>query len=547
MGKKIRFGLNMPGKSNIGSIEELQEYFDLASVMQYYFNGKLERWLQDRGHAGQVEQLSKLDSQQIDFKTNLCKIFGVEYIETKKEAIDPKEIERLVEKRNMLRKITDNESILENANNVAFNQEDLNVLLNGDEKQRIYLCGDSFIIPTQHKNKIYIGINEPDVNVSQITMSDLESRSIKFENVKLNGVIKEDNAQIEKLKSSEKSITDSIYEDKKYEKFLSQAETYEKQKDWKRALVEYEKAAKMGSEIAYKKMGDIYYYHSDDLNNKKTDSFEENIKNAIDCYKKVEDDAEVLCILGILFEKLDDLQEAQNYYKKSAEAGYYDEDYNKDPVYLYAENLFLKLGHLEKIKPWFEKYYDKVKIEHLVNEFISDMKKEPFIHIPVVYGLNQFYYDTSKSSAQNKQLSKIKSEMRRMKESLYSSAECESRILNNKYSFLMCLLTGRTKENHMSREIYNIINNFNWPTENSLLSDWFDKDVSASNVYTDNSLLTFAASLVSDVKYDVRYQFNGDSYLDGLIKSCISEIIYFMKEKTVLMIRELEEEIKKNI
>lgn len=212
MGKKIRFGLNMPGKSNIGSIEELQEYFDLASVMQYYFNGKLERWLQDRGHLGQVEQLSKLDSQQIDFKTNLCKIFGVEYIETKKEAIDQKEIEQLVEKRHILRQFTDNESILENAKNVAFNQDDLNVLLNGDEKQQIYLCGEKFNIPLINKNKAYIGINKPQIEILPVTKEELSNLHISFENTQLPEFLKTLTKESEKLKKEK--APENIIEDK---------------------------------------------------------------------------------------------------------------------------------------------------------------------------------------------------------------------------------------------------------------------------------------------------------------------------------------------
>ena len=47
MAKKIRFPLNMNG-TDVRTIEELREYFDLESVLGYFANGKLVTWLKDR-------------------------------------------------------------------------------------------------------------------------------------------------------------------------------------------------------------------------------------------------------------------------------------------------------------------------------------------------------------------------------------------------------------------------------------------------------------------------------------------------------------------
>ena len=58
MARKIRFGLNMPGKQNIRTMEELKQYFDFKAVLEYYFNGKLTDWLNDRGYKDIAEQVA---------------------------------------------------------------------------------------------------------------------------------------------------------------------------------------------------------------------------------------------------------------------------------------------------------------------------------------------------------------------------------------------------------------------------------------------------------------------------------------------------------
>lgn len=75
MARKIRFGLNMPEKQNIRTLEELKQYFDLKAVLEYYFNNKLTEWLNDRGYASIAEQLNALDRDKDDFEENVCKNF----------------------------------------------------------------------------------------------------------------------------------------------------------------------------------------------------------------------------------------------------------------------------------------------------------------------------------------------------------------------------------------------------------------------------------------------------------------------------------------
>lgn len=192
MVRRIKFGLKMPGKSDIGSLEELREYFDLESIVEYYFNGKLVKWLNSREYFEEAEQLEQLDNSKPEFKESLCKIFAVEYAAQANNDIAVKDIAQTVEKRNLLKHFTDDEAILENVDKVAFNQAELRGLLDGDEKQTIYLCGERFTIPLGKKNKTYIGFNNPKVEVLPVTMEDLEARGIKVEKLTLIGIYEKD-------------------------------------------------------------------------------------------------------------------------------------------------------------------------------------------------------------------------------------------------------------------------------------------------------------------------------------------------------------------
>lgn len=84
----------------------------------------------------------------------------------------------------LLKKFTDDELILSNVKNVAFNQDDLTELLD-KEIDTIYLCGNSFVIPTKIRGKKYIGVNEPIVKCKLLDGKTLNDYDIEVLNVHL--------------------------------------------------------------------------------------------------------------------------------------------------------------------------------------------------------------------------------------------------------------------------------------------------------------------------------------------------------------------------
>ena len=148
MVKKIRYDLKLFEK-NVGTIEELRENFELESILRYYNDGKLEKWLKSRNYSEEAQKVATIATTD-NIEESLCEIFSV-----------------------------------------AFTQEELNKIVNGDDKQVIYLYGDKFNIDAKEKNKTYIFMNQCETQLT-IKCSDIDSlcdieNEIKQRNIKFDG------------------------------------------------------------------------------------------------------------------------------------------------------------------------------------------------------------------------------------------------------------------------------------------------------------------------------------------------------------------------
>lgn len=184
MARKIKFALEMADGAKVrGSIEELREHFDLEKVVGYFLSGKLVEWLEDRFYEDEAEAIEAIDKDASDLRERLCEALGVEY--EGDEALDVEALERLNEKKAILRQKTNDEDIIAHAAQTALNQEDLANLLEMDESV-IYLCGEKFNIPARVKNKKYVGIlGTPTINIKASSQSEADEKGIVFENVVL--------------------------------------------------------------------------------------------------------------------------------------------------------------------------------------------------------------------------------------------------------------------------------------------------------------------------------------------------------------------------
>ncbi len=186
MAKRVKFPLNMGKKDGtnedimVRDIKSLHDNYNADKVTEYFINGKLLTWLEDRYYDEEAEQVRKL-SEMPDKQKASEKLPEVFEVEVNRE-VNVEAIEIHNEKLKKLREITSDDEILKNADFVAFSQEDLSNLLY-DKAGVIYLCGEYFCVPLSVKNVKYIGVNNPTVEITcdDNTDIDFETNGIVFE------------------------------------------------------------------------------------------------------------------------------------------------------------------------------------------------------------------------------------------------------------------------------------------------------------------------------------------------------------------------------
>ena len=77
MAKTIKFNLLCNGKS-IRNLDDFRNNFNVEDVLRYYNNGILIKWLEVRGYLKELEDVTKIDTNNIsDLILSLAKIFEV--------------------------------------------------------------------------------------------------------------------------------------------------------------------------------------------------------------------------------------------------------------------------------------------------------------------------------------------------------------------------------------------------------------------------------------------------------------------------------------
>ena len=184
MARKIRFGLELKdGYRASDNIDEIRDHFDYAKIVEYFLNGKLEKWLDDRHYEAEVIALSFLKPDAPDFKEKLCYIFKVD-----SKSIDADKImiedEITIKKREFIRQYTSDEDVLGNIESVATTQEELEKLYKRKNKV-IYLCGRDLSISPKYENVKYVGLGNVTVKIECETKINFDKMNIKFSNVKI--------------------------------------------------------------------------------------------------------------------------------------------------------------------------------------------------------------------------------------------------------------------------------------------------------------------------------------------------------------------------
>jgi hypothetical protein len=181
--KNIKFPLEMKDGVKVRTIEELKANYDIESILNYYFNGKLKVWLEQRFYSEVVKQLERISEMaENDIPQILCSVFEQDFPEKSKSVAEKFLIKR--KKIETVRKFTVDQEIIENIDFVATSQEELeNILAMENDIRKIFLLGEQFEIDGKSENREYIGINQPNVKLIFMEKLDTRLQSISFKNV----------------------------------------------------------------------------------------------------------------------------------------------------------------------------------------------------------------------------------------------------------------------------------------------------------------------------------------------------------------------------
>lgn len=185
MQRKAKFSLEMSNGIKVSSLMYLKEYFSAEKVLDYYYDGRLVRWLKDRGYQKEASLIQNLDDSSPDVMVDICHILSINYGGNMKIQ-NPAFQKRVAEKKILLKQLTVNKSWLDAVARVAFNDDDVKEIL-GMGYRAIYLCGRKFHIPTEYQNIGYAGICGfiPEIVIDFINHEDMLEAGIHFENVVL--------------------------------------------------------------------------------------------------------------------------------------------------------------------------------------------------------------------------------------------------------------------------------------------------------------------------------------------------------------------------
>lgn len=162
--KKIKFPLEMKNGKMVREMEELQEYFDLKKTLEYFANGRLQKWLENNYENDISEELEDLTGEEDDFLRRFLDILGIEYKEDNDLEVQRVFKESVIKEK--LKRFLPEEEIEEKAEKTADSQKGLENLIKRGE-HLIYLLSDHFIITKDMENLELVGINFPEIEIEE--------------------------------------------------------------------------------------------------------------------------------------------------------------------------------------------------------------------------------------------------------------------------------------------------------------------------------------------------------------------------------------------
>lgn len=178
--KKIKFPLEMAEGTQVRELEELQQYFDLERAIEYFSNGKLQKWLANTYNDDILEEIEQLTGREENFISKFTSALGVD---NDKKNLNVQKVINKSLLREKLKEFFPNEKVEEIAPFTVETQEELE-RLSGKKCKKIYLLQNKFYISKDMKNIYFIGIGNPQIEVEAEERKDFEKQKIRLKGVK---------------------------------------------------------------------------------------------------------------------------------------------------------------------------------------------------------------------------------------------------------------------------------------------------------------------------------------------------------------------------
>lgn len=176
--KKIKFPLEMAGGRQVRELDEFQEAFDLEKAVEYFSNGKLQKWLENNYNDDILEELEELTGEEEDFIQRFTRTLGVDYEQT----ADIKKLIKRSELKEKLKRHLSEEELEEILPATADDQETLEGIL-AEGCSEIYLYAGTYLLPETAHDVILYGIQEPKLTIRSESGKEFRKRKVKLVDV----------------------------------------------------------------------------------------------------------------------------------------------------------------------------------------------------------------------------------------------------------------------------------------------------------------------------------------------------------------------------
>ena len=179
MAKRIKFPLVMKNGAEVRDIEALRENFDMESIVEYFINWKLSKWLTNNYEDEILKDIQELQGDEDDFGERLAKALGVKWCN--EDQVDLQNLMKITEIKEQVKPYI-SEDELEKIEYSADKQEELERLAKKGCTP-IYLFGEGFQIKEWMENVECIGIDNPVISLEIQNREEFQKKKIKLKKV----------------------------------------------------------------------------------------------------------------------------------------------------------------------------------------------------------------------------------------------------------------------------------------------------------------------------------------------------------------------------